>query len=368
VKTLKLAVVGAGHLGRIHARLLSRMSDVELVGVADPLSEARDSVVAESGGAPYADYRQLIGRVDAAVIATPTCHHRAVAIDFLRHGTPLLVEKPLADSLAEADQLVETAERHGALLQVGHIERFNPAFVAAGRRVERPRYVEAVRASGYTGRSTDIGVVLDLMIHDIDLLLTMVDTPLSHVAAMGLAVLGRHEDVAQARLEFTGGTVANLSASRVSYAPAPKRQMQIWSERGFVSLDFGSRTAHAVSPSEAVTRRELDFNALAPQDKAACKERLFSDVLRVEPLAVETNNALADELRDFVDSIRQHRAPRVTGRHGRDAVAVAQAILDSIQSHCWNGRTAGPVGPLAVPGHTLRGPHWQGSTVGRPAA
>jgi predicted dehydrogenase len=369
VKTLKLAIVGAGHLGRIHARLLSQMSDVELVGVVDPLPAARESVAADCQTRAFADHRELVARVDGAVIATPTRFHHAVALDFLRRGIPLLIEKPLTDSLAEADDLVQTAERYGTFLQVGHIERFNPAFVAARAHAGVPRYVEAVRASGFTGRSTDIGVVFDLMIHDIDLLLAMVDSPLVRVSALGLAVFGRKEDVAQARLEFAGGTVANLSASRVSSSPAPKRQMQIWSQQGFVAIDFGNRSASVVTPSEAVMHRRFDFDELSDEAKATFEDRLFGELLRVEPLAIDATNALADELADFAGAIREQRPPRVSGQQGRDAVAVAEAILESIRTHAWHGRAAGPTGPLAMPASAiLRGPHWQPSAQERPAA
>ena len=291
--------------------------------MSTPLPSARDSAAAECQAAAYADHRELAGRVEAAVVATPTRHHHAVALDLLRHDVPLLVEKPLTDNLADADELVETSHLRGVVLQVGHIERFNPAFLAAQSRVSQPRYVEAVRASGYTGRSVDIGVVFDLMIHDIDLLLSLVGAPIVRVSAMGLAVLGRHEDVAQARVEFADGAVANLSASRLSFNPAPKRQMQIWSERGFAAIDFGNRSAAVVSPNEAVLARELDFESLDVAARSRVKDRLFSDMLRVEPLEIPATNALADELRDFVDSVRLHREPRVTGQQGRDALALA---------------------------------------------
>jgi predicted dehydrogenase len=356
---LNIAVVGAGHLGRIHARLLREIPEVELAGVVDPLAAARDKVAADCHTTAYADHRQLIGRVDAAVIATPTQHHHAVALDFLRAGTPLLIEKPLAADLAEADELVLAAQRSGAILQVGHIERFNPAFVAAAPRVGRPRYVDAVRASTYTGRSTDIGVVYDLMIHDIDLVLSLVDAPLVSVQALGVAVLGRHEDAAQARLEFANGCVANLSASRVSFASAPRRQMSLWSEQGFAAIDFGTRSVQVVTPCDAVCERAYDYNALLPDEKAVFKDRLFTDVLRVEPVAVEERNALRDELIDFVDSVTHRRSPRVTGAAGRDAVAVAEAVLASIRAHHWDGRGGNLIGPLAAPAPAvLRGPHW----------
>jgi predicted dehydrogenase len=367
VTRVKLAVIGAGHLGRIHARLLSEMPDVELVGVADPLPAARESVAADCKTVAFADPHELIGRVDGAVIATPTHTHHAVALDFLRQATPVLIEKPLAFTLGEANDLVRASRVHGTLVQVGHIERFNPAFTAALPHVRQPRYVEAVRASGFTGRSTDIGVVHDLMIHDIDVLLSLACSPVARVSAIGLSVLSRHEDVAQARLEFENGLVANLSASRTSFAPAPRRQMQIWSERGFAVIDFGGRTAQVVHPSEAVLERRFDYDALAPEEKAGFKDRLFSDILRVELLEVPARNALIDELHEFVASIRDHQPVRVTAEAGRDAMAVAEKILDSIHTHHWHGRIDGPTGAMAMPEPSiLPGPHWQTSPPPRP--
>ena len=323
------------------------MPDVDLVGIVDPLPAAREQVAADCRTTAYADHRDLLGQVDGAVIATPTRFHHAVALDFLRHGTPLLIEKPLAADLAEADELVEAAARHGTLVQVGHIERFNPAFVAAAAASARhgtskpcePARSPFARPTSASSRPDDSrhrpGVVAGRFA--------------AHAAsqALGMAVLGRHEDVAQARLEFANGCVANLSASRVSFSPAPKRQMQIWSEQGFAALDFGNRTASLVSPCDAVLERKFDYESLAAEERAGFKDRLFSEILRVEPLAVESRNAWSDELHDFVGSIREHRQPRVTGRQGRDAVAVAEAILQSIRDACLartHGRAGGPVG------------------------
>jgi predicted dehydrogenase len=360
VNTLKLAVVGAGHLGRIHARLLAEMPDVELVAIADPVAAARDKVAADCGALAMADHRELVGRVDAAVIATPTRLHHAVALDFLRVGTPLLIEKPLAATVSEADELLDAAAQHGAVLQVGHIERFNPAFAAAAARVGRPQYVDALRASGFTGRSTDIGVVHDLMIHDIDLVLSLVEAPLTRIDAVGLGVLGRKEDAAQARLEFADGTVANLSASRVSFSPAPNRRMHLWSSRGFAAIDFGNRTLNVVTPCEAVRAGEFDYETLSAEAKATFKDHLFTDILRVEPVEIESRNALADELRDFVDSVRSGTQPRVTGRDGREALAVAEAIITAIRSHRWQSADGVPPAPI------LRGPHWKTALPQRP--
>jgi predicted dehydrogenase len=360
VSKLKLAVVGAGHLGRIHARLLSEMPDVTLVAIADPVAAAREKVAADCVTIACADHRQLVDRVDAAVIATPTRLHHAVALDFLQAGIPLLVEKPLAATVAEADELVDAAASHGAILQVGHIERFNPAFAAAAKHVGRPQYIDALRASGFTGRSTDIGVVHDLMIHDIDLVLSLIDAPLTRVDAVGMGILGRKEDAAQARLEFADGTVANLSASRVSFSPAPNRRMHLWSSQGFAAIDFGNRTLSVVTPSEAVRAGEFDYESLSPEAKATFKDRLFSEILRVEPIEIESRNALADELRDFVDSVRAGTQPRVTGHDGREALAVAETIVTAIRAHHW--QPAGGVPPAPI----LRGPHWKTPIPPRP--
>jgi predicted dehydrogenase len=271
-----------------------------------------------------------------------------------------LVEKPLAATVAEADDLVETARKHAAILQVGHIERFNPAFVAATARVGRPQYIDAVRASGFTGRSTDIGVVHDLMIHDIDLVLSLCGAPLVRVDAVGVSILGRNEDATQARLEFADGCVANLSASRVSYSEAPNRRMNLWSAQGFAAIDFGDRSVRVVTPSEQVRCGEFDYESLSPEAKATFKDRVFADILRLEPVEVESRNALADELRDFVDAVRNHTEPRVTGLQGRDALAVAEAVLESMHAHRWN------TGESLAPAPILRGPHWKTPLPARP--
>ena len=185
-----------------------------------------------------ADYHDLFGQIDAAVVATPTRFHHRVSLDLLEHGIHLLIEKPLATTVAEADEVLAAARRNGAMVQVGHIERFNPAWNQAEVTplLRCPKYIDATRTSGYTFRSTDIGVVLDMMIHDLDLVLHFANSPVRNVQALGISVLGDHEDVAQARLEFANGCVANLSASRVSYQPV--RQMQVWSEHGCVTVDF----------------------------------------------------------------------------------------------------------------------------------
>ncbi len=364
---IRLAVIGAGYLGRIHARLAGQAQGVELVGVVDPLPEARRLAQAECQAPVLADYHDLIGQIDAAVIATPTRLHHGVSLALLEHGIHLLVEKPLATSVTEADELLEAAKRHGALVQVGHIERFNPAWnqPAVLPMVREPKYIDAARYSGYTFRSIDIGVVLDLMIHDLDLALHFANSPVRSVQALGISVMGDHEDVAQARLEFANGCVANLSAARISYQPA--RTMQVWSEHGCVGLDFTSRVATVVRPVTELLQREFDVDDVGPEVRSHLKDHLFEDLLPLERHEAPAINAILEELNDFAASIREHREPRVTGQQGRDVLAVAEQILQAIDEHAWDGQPGGRIGPLATPTPPiLRGPHWNRPSIEQP--
>ncbi|MCC7086070.1 MAG: Gfo/Idh/MocA family oxidoreductase [Pirellulales bacterium] len=358
-ESLRLAVIGAGHLGRIHAKLATQVSGVELVGVVDPLPEARRLAEAECQAPVMADYHDLIGKIDAAVVATPTRFHHAVGESLLSQGIHCLVEKPLATSVAEADGMLAAAKKSGAIVQVGHIERFNPAWnqPAVAPLMREPKYIEASRCSGFTFRSTDIGVVLDLMIHDLDLALHFANSSVHSVQALGISVIGENEDVAQARVEFANGCVANLCASRISYKPL--RQMQIWSERGSVSLDFATRAATVVRPVTELLHREFDLDDVGPESRAHLKDHLFEDLLPIERFEATAQNAILDELTDFADSIRQQREPRVTGQQGRAVLAVAEQVLESIAAHAWDGHPGGRVGGMAMPAAAiLRGPHW----------
>ena len=358
---LRVAVIGAGHLGKFHARLLAAMDGVQLVAVADPVLEAREALATECRTEPVADYRELIGRIDAAVIAAPTRLHHAVAMSLLPEKIHLLVEKPIAPTVAEADELVATAKQHGVVLQVGHIERFNPAFVEMSPHIQEPKYLEAARHSGYTFRSTDVGVVLDLMIHDLDLILALVKSPLQSVEALGVAVVGPHEDVAQARLTFQNGAVANVSASRVSVQP--QRKLQAWSAEGFVSVDFATRGGSLIRRGELLAKGILQGGDLTLEQKTHYKDHFFEEVLPLTKIETPNRNAMLDELTDFVESIQQGRSPRVTGEQGRAALAAAEHVLKSIADHAWDGKADGRFGPqVATRPAILRGPHW-GTTI-----
>ena len=357
MKPLRVAVIGAGHLGRIHARLANGLDCMRLVGVADPVEANRNQVAAEYQTAAYADYRDLLGKIDAAVLAVPTRFHHAVGLDLLQAGVHLLIEKPLATSVAEADELVRAARRQGAVLQVGHVERFNPAWSRVLPYARDPKYIESTRLSGFTGRSTDIGVVLDVMIHDIDLILSLVRSPLARAEALGLSVLGGHEDVVNARLTFESGCVATLNASRVSYQPA--RVMQIWSPLGFAAIDFATRAATLVRPCDAVSGRKFEVDGLPAADRAAIKDKLFQDYLPIEKMQADASDQITAELLDFADSIRTGRAPRVSGEQGREALAVAEQILSAVEQHAWDGQPQGRRGPHFLPAPTaVPAPHF----------
>ncbi len=331
---LRMAVVGCGHLGSIHARLLRSLDEVRLVAVVDPLCAARERLAAECDTAPCADLGALRGQLDAAVIATPTAQHCEVAEQLLDDGVHLLVEKPITRTVAEADRLIAAARRRGLVLQVGHVERFNPAWNAVVGRLAHPRYIEAVRAGTYTFRSTDVSIVLDLMIHDLDLAMSLAQSPVVELSATGVALFGPHEDLAVAQLQFASGCLATLKASRVHHAP--QRTMHVFSREAFAAIDFAQGAAHVACPTPAVLRGEVDLTSCPPEQRTQVQESLFRDLLRLETLQVERINAILQEQREFVASTLHGAPVRVPGEQGRATLAVAERILDSIRAHRWN--------------------------------
>jgi len=356
---VRVAVIGVGHLGKIHAKLLSQVADAELVGIVDPAPEAR-RIAAELNVAAHVDLAPLLGQIDAAIIATPSRLHHAVAHDLLQHGIHVFVEKPLTLNVGDADDLVAQADARQLVLQVGHVERFNPALVAAAPHLTEPKYIDAVRSSAYSCRSTDVGVVLDLMIHDIDVVLSLVQDEIAAVEALGAAVIGPNEDWAQARLTFAGGCVANLSASRVAWQS--QRAMQVICRDCVAGIDFGARQAKLMRLSDAVLDQQIDVSLLDSEQRTHLKDQLFTEYLPLSELPVAETNALLEEQRDFVTAIRGDADVRVTGRDGRRALDVAERILTCIAAHRWDGSVTGPIGPRFESREPLlRGPHWQKS-------
>lgn len=353
---IRVGVVGVGALGRHHARILSELPGVRLVGVADAHAERGRDVAAKHGTRWVADHRELLSEVDAVSVVVPTVAHLAVAADFLRAKIPVMLEKPLADSVAAGQTLVDLADQHGTLLQVGHIERFNPAWQAAAPWCAAPRYLRTERCSNFTFRSTDIGVVLDLMIHDLDLVLSLVRSPIASVEAFGIGVMGTHEDAVQARLRFENGTLADLTASRIH--PTVARTVTAWSRFGCITTDLQQRKVTRYTPSPALLFGESPI-AQSQRPGANLEElkaSVFGELLEVHELEVAAGDALTAELRSFLEAVRLGRPPVVDGHQALAAMQAAQLVLESVADHGWHDRPAATAAVPSIHDHAMQRP------------
>lgn len=333
---LRLIVIGGGHLGRIHSKLASANEQFELVAVVDPSPESQALVTSQLNLPVVSDYRSLLGRIDAAIVATPTVTHYEIGCQLLREGVHCLIEKPLTSTADQAARLVQIAKRHSRVLQTGHVERFNPKWTTVVSHLGAPKFVEAVRCGVYSGRSTDIGVVMDLMIHDLDLILSLDHSPVENIQASGMALLGSHEDLAEARVTFSSGLVANLKASRI--AQSAVRRMQLYTTQCFADIDFASDQLQVIKPSQDVISRMISLDELDPAQRMAAKDRIFDTFLSVENLSAPGRNAILDEHNDFALSIRTGSHPAVSGEDGARAVEIADRILESIARRQWDGQ------------------------------
>jgi predicted dehydrogenase len=304
---LRIAVIGVGHLGKHHARILASLPGVELVAVVDTNRARAEEIAAAHGTQALFDARDLDGRVDAVTVAVPTAIHRDIALPFLDAGIAALVEKPLARSLAEADELIAAARRSNATLAVGHTERFNPAVAAAQRLLTDPRFIEVHRLGTFPERSLDIDVVFDLMIHDLDVVLSLVASDVAAVDAVGVPVLTSRVDIANARLRFVNGCIVNLTASRISRDRV--RKIRFFQPSAYVSIDYAAQ--------------KLEIYRLETGSGPA-------PAIHGGDVAVENDEPLRLELADFADAVVSRRPPRVTGEQGRRALAVATEITDRI--------------------------------------
>jgi len=349
---LRVAVIGGGHLGRIHAKLLTQVDGASLVAVCDPDLAAAQTIATtheteSSPVAAHADYRQAIESFDAAIIAAPTGYHAEIASTLLKAGKHLFVEKPLTHDAEDAKRLAMLASSRQLILQVGHVERFNPAFTALDRFGVDVKYVEATRASRFPGRCLDVGVVMDLMIHDLDLVLSLTNASVHSISASGLSVVSDHEDIAEARLEFECGMVANLKASRVS--PLPARDMVLYSPAGFAQIDFGKPALATVRASDSLAKREFSLQT-ETDTPLKYADTLFEEHLTCELQELEPRNAILDELHDFVISIQCGGVPVCDGSAGARAVAVAESILQTIDQRRWyNYPSESEIGPAGRP-------------------
>jgi len=335
VEPIRTAVVGVGHLGRNHARIYHEMQHVRLVAVVDTDEARAREVAARCDARPYADIEALLadppdGCLPAAVsLAVPTEHHHALARRLLSAGCHVLVEKPLARSIGEAEDLVRFAGEEGLRLAVGHVERFNPALLAALPHIRDVKYIESRRVAPFSFRSQDISVMLDLMVHDIDIILHLVRQSVVSVSALGARVLSPHVDVANARIEFENGAVADITASRVS--AKAERSLRVFQGDSYVSLDYLNRRAAVYRKSEKLASGAID---LAKVDLAAIGDPrafLFGELIDVVDLEVAEAEPLAFEIESFLESVITGVEPVVPGRHGLRAMRVIARIAETMR-------------------------------------
>ena len=299
---LKIAVIGVGHLGSIHAKIYKENPNCELVGVCDTNPERLNQVCANLKVTGYTDYKELFNKTDAVSIAVPTALHHKLAAQFLKAGVHTLVEKPFTLTLKEADDLIKISRKHKLILQVGHIERFNSAFAATLKIIKTPKFIECHRLSSFPERSLDVGAVLDIMIHDIDIVLGLVNSPLKRIESVGVNVLTKFEDIANSRLTFKNGCIANLTASRVS--DETMRKIRIFQEDTYISLDYKN--------AEASVYRKTGLQ------------------ITKENLPIEKEQPLQKELESFIACVINKTTPLVSGPVAREALAVALQIQKQI--------------------------------------
>ncbi len=345
MKPLRIAVIGAGNLGKIHARLLTQNPAVQLVAIADPSPSAQAEIMSQVPVPVVNDFHAIMDQIDAAVVATPTRFHFDVASKLLAAGKHTLIEKPVTDSAQDALELSNLADASGAVVQVGHVEQFNPAFTKALESIGTPKFIQASRMSGYTFRSTDIGVVYDLMIHDIDLVNSILDGNVVDTRAVGFSVFGKNEDMAQARLQFSGGAVANLTASRCSFSP--ERSMQIFGTDGFSQIDFTNSSVTTIVIPSWIRNREMNFFNLTEEQEAFIRDSLFDSVLKRQKVEVPRGNAIQAEHNDWINAITTGTTPKIDARQGMQAVEIADGVLNQLNTHRWEQRNLAMTGPLA---------------------
>lgn len=305
---LRVGVVGVGYLGRFHALIYSRMQNVELAGVNDvDLEQARR--VADEAGCAMLSIEEMLEQLDAVSIVVPTTLHLEIAAPFLRKGIHMLLEKPISSTIAEGREIVELARASAATLQIGHLERYNAGIMALAAQIEQPRFIEAQRMGGFKARATDVDVISDLMIHDIDIIMSLIDSEITSISASGTAVLTDHLDIANARLEFANGAAANITASRISREES--RRIRVFEPRHYLSLDF---IAQRMERATAVPSRESRW------------DEIITETVDIEPVM-----PLDEELASFVAAVINRKPPLVDGETGLKALDVALQIKQKIE-------------------------------------
>ncbi|EIA08424.1 Gfo/Idh/MocA family protein [Flavobacterium frigoris] len=316
---LKIGVLGAGHLGKIHLRLLQQSEKYELVGFYDPNQENADRVSKEFGYKHFSTIATLIHAVDVIDIVTPTLSHYKCAKVAIKSGKHVFIEKPISNTLAEAEEIIALANEYNVKGQVGHVERFNPAFIATKNMIDNPMFIETHRLAEFNPRGTDVPVVLDLMIHDIDVILSVVKSKVKNISASGVSVISDTPDIANARIEFENGCVANLTASRISMKNM--RKTRFFQKDAYISVDFLEKKCEVVKMKDA-PEVPGDFDMILQNAEGVKKQIYFSNP------DVEQNNAILEELDTFADAINTNSTPIVTLEQATEALRVAYQIID----------------------------------------
>jgi predicted dehydrogenase len=316
---LKAGVLGAGHLGKIHLRLLQQSTKYDLVGFYDADEENAKRVIDEFGYRYFKTIDELIEAVDVVDIVTPTLSHYECAKKAIKKGKHIFIEKPITNTVEEAETIRTLVAEHGVKGQVGHVERFNPAFLAVKDKIENPMFIETHRLAEFNPRGTDVPVVLDLMIHDIDIILSVVNSPIKHISASGVSVVSETPDIANARLEFKNGCVANLTASRISLKNM--RKTRFFQRDAYISVDFLEKKCEVVKMKDA-PENPGDFDMIL-QNAEGIKKQIYFD----NP-TVENNNAILDELETFADAINNNTKPIVTLHDGTEALRIATMVIN----------------------------------------
>ena len=315
---LKIGVLGAGHLGKIHLRLLNQSSKYELVGFYDPCKENAAKVAEEFGYKPFDSIKELIDSVDVVDIVTPTLSHYDCAVQAIQSKKHIFLEKPISNTVEEAEHIIALANQYEVKGQVGHVERFNPAFKAVKDKIHNPMFIETHRLAEFNPRGTDVPVVLDLMIHDIDAILSVVKSPVKEIHATGTAVISDSPDIANARIEFENGCVANVTSSRISMKNM--RKARFFQKDAYISVDYLDKICEVVKMKDA-PEIPGDFDLIL-QNAEGLKKQIYFDNPKVE-----TNNAILEELETFADAIQNNTTPVVTLEDGTAALRVAHEII-----------------------------------------
>ncbi|MFQ5964837.1 MAG: Gfo/Idh/MocA family oxidoreductase [Candidatus Scalinduaceae bacterium] len=328
---LKIAVIGVGHIGKEHTRIYSDMSDVNLIGIVDSDKKQGEAIAQRYNTKYYSSYNEILDKVDAVSVVVPTKLHYEITKEILRNGIHVLVEKPMTGTISEAEELIRLSKKNNIVLQPGYIERFNPAIQAIQKLNVLPKFIECHRLSPFTFRSADIGVVLDLMIHDIDIILYLSKSNVKKIDAVGVSVISDKEDIANARIQFENGCVANITASRVSFGPM--RKIRLFSEDSYISLDYQKQEAIIYKKSPKLTLKSINMEDSEVSTIKDLKNFAFGDLLKIERIKMDNQEPLKKELESFIGCIKNGKIPVVSGEEGIKAIRTATIIKNEIKKN-----------------------------------